>query len=334
MTLHGQGRPNPNLLSGAWTATPLSPDSACSATQSAVIPGSPTVGPPRVDRAAAGATVGVGRQRRALAGLEVHDVVTDRSPVQRQRRLARLLQQRDVHAERGVRALRPADRLEDQVDRCAVLDELDRRRHVREDAGLGGDLVPRPDVVEQVEQFAGDARRVGRGVDADDGVAAAEQQPVEDGGGHPAGVVGGVVGLQAGREPTGQAEGVAEPRHDLDPARHRDEVLVAHELADRGDHLGHQPRRDRREHRGGIGPRRGFQQPLPEATDREPRDGRERGAVEGVDDQPADLVGLVRHDQVVQERRQRDVGQRPLRRRPFRRRRCRAAGEVVTRARG
>ena len=54
MTLHGQGRPNPNLLSGAWTATPLSPDSACSATQSAVVPGSPTVGPPRVDRATAG----------------------------------------------------------------------------------------------------------------------------------------------------------------------------------------------------------------------------------------------------------------------------------------
>lgn len=54
MTLHGQGRPNPNLLSGAWTATPLSSDSVCSATQSAVIPGSPTVGPPRVDRATAG----------------------------------------------------------------------------------------------------------------------------------------------------------------------------------------------------------------------------------------------------------------------------------------
>jgi hypothetical protein len=54
MTLHGQGRPNPNLLSGAWTATPLSPETSCSATQLAVIPGSPTVGAPRVDRSPAG----------------------------------------------------------------------------------------------------------------------------------------------------------------------------------------------------------------------------------------------------------------------------------------
>ena len=54
MTLHGQGRPNPNLLSGAWVATPLSPESSCSATQLAVIPGSPTVGVPHVDEGATG----------------------------------------------------------------------------------------------------------------------------------------------------------------------------------------------------------------------------------------------------------------------------------------
>ncbi|MDX1890023.1 hypothetical protein [Mycolicibacterium sp. 050158] len=54
MTLHGQGRPNPNLLSGNWTATPLDPETRCEATQLAVIPGSPTVGAPRVDGAPAG----------------------------------------------------------------------------------------------------------------------------------------------------------------------------------------------------------------------------------------------------------------------------------------
>jgi hypothetical protein len=54
MALHGQGRPNPNLLSGDWTATPLSPEASCAATQLAVMPGSPTVGAPRVDHGAAG----------------------------------------------------------------------------------------------------------------------------------------------------------------------------------------------------------------------------------------------------------------------------------------
>lgn len=54
MTLHGQGRPNPNLLSGDWTATPIDAQTRCSARQLAVIPGSPTVGAPRVDQAAIG----------------------------------------------------------------------------------------------------------------------------------------------------------------------------------------------------------------------------------------------------------------------------------------
>ena len=54
LTLHGEGRRNPTLLSGAWTATPLDPGTDCSATQLTVIPGSPTVGPPRTDRSATG----------------------------------------------------------------------------------------------------------------------------------------------------------------------------------------------------------------------------------------------------------------------------------------
>ncbi|WP_293240416.1 hypothetical protein [Mycolicibacterium sp.] len=54
MTLHGEGRRNPNLLSGEWIATPLTSESTCTATQLAVIPGSPTVGPPRIDEGTSG----------------------------------------------------------------------------------------------------------------------------------------------------------------------------------------------------------------------------------------------------------------------------------------
>jgi hypothetical protein len=49
MTLHGEGRRNPTLLSGDWTATPLTSESRCAATQTAVVPGSPTVVPARTD---------------------------------------------------------------------------------------------------------------------------------------------------------------------------------------------------------------------------------------------------------------------------------------------
>jgi len=50
MTLHGQGRRNPMLESGQWTATPLTPETTCAATQFAVISGTPTLGPPQTDR--------------------------------------------------------------------------------------------------------------------------------------------------------------------------------------------------------------------------------------------------------------------------------------------
>lgn len=50
MTLHGQGRRNPMLESGRWTATPLTPETTCGATQFAVISGTPTLTPPQTDR--------------------------------------------------------------------------------------------------------------------------------------------------------------------------------------------------------------------------------------------------------------------------------------------
>lgn len=50
MTLHGQGRRNPMLESGAWTATPLAPEDSCGATQFAVVSGTPTLGAPQSDQ--------------------------------------------------------------------------------------------------------------------------------------------------------------------------------------------------------------------------------------------------------------------------------------------
>jgi len=49
-----EGLRNAVIRSGDWTAVPLDPDGSCRAEQYAVIPGTPTVGPPRIDRSAAG----------------------------------------------------------------------------------------------------------------------------------------------------------------------------------------------------------------------------------------------------------------------------------------
>ena len=50
MTLHGQGRRNPMLESGDWTANPLTTESSCAATQLTVVSGTPTLSPPQIDR--------------------------------------------------------------------------------------------------------------------------------------------------------------------------------------------------------------------------------------------------------------------------------------------
>jgi hypothetical protein len=47
MTLHGEGRRNPDVASGTWTATPQDSNSSCRAEQSAVVSAG-VVGPPQV----------------------------------------------------------------------------------------------------------------------------------------------------------------------------------------------------------------------------------------------------------------------------------------------
>jgi hypothetical protein len=53
MTLHGQGMRNPNVTSGAWTATPQDADSRCRAEQQAVVSAG-EVGPPQVAKSPKG----------------------------------------------------------------------------------------------------------------------------------------------------------------------------------------------------------------------------------------------------------------------------------------
>ena len=82
------------------------------------------------------------------------------------------------------------------------------------------------------------------------------------------------------------------------------------QLGDGGDHLRRQPGRDGRQG-GGVGLVR--QQPLAEGADGQVGQGGERRRVVRVDDQPGDLVGLVRDDLLLEEAGERDVGQHELR---------------------
>ena len=268
----------------------------------------------RLDRLLIDAVMRIGRQRTALAGLEIHHVVADRAALQRQRRVARLAQQRERHAEAGVGRLGAADRLEHEIDRRAALDRAQAGGDVRQHAGLRRDGVALAHLVEHREQRARGIDAVGRRIDADHRIARAEQQAVEHGCGDAARIVGRMVGLQAHREPPGQADRVAEARDDAALRRHRDQVLKAHQLADRGRHL----RREAGRSAASV-VRFGGEQQLAELADGERGHRRERRRVVGVDDQPGDFVGFVGNDRLGEDRRQRHIGQRHLRRDAFRR---------------
>jgi hypothetical protein len=114
--------------------------------------------------------MGTGRECRPLTSFEVHDVIADGAPTQIQRRGTSLGQHVQLHPERGVAALGAGDRLEHQVDRRALPDQVQRRRDVGEHAGLGGNVEAGTDVVQQPQQFGDGGRRVRRRVDADDRV--------------------------------------------------------------------------------------------------------------------------------------------------------------------
>jgi hypothetical protein len=193
-------------------------------------------------------------------------------------------------------------------------------------AALGGDVEAADQLVLQVQQPAEHRQAVGYRVDADDRVACAVEQAVQRGGRHAAQIVGRVVGLQAHRQATRQADGVAESCDHAAFAGDRDQVLVAHQLGDPRHHLRGQPRRKGGQ-RGGVGVV--GQQPVAEPAHRQVRHRGESGGVVGVDDQAGDVVRLVGHQRLGQEAFQRQVGQHVTRGHALLRGRRADAGEVI-----
>ena len=220
------------------------------------------------------AVMGVGGERAALAGFEIHDVVADRAALQRERRLARLGEKGEIDAEAAVGRFGSGDRLEDEIDGRALRDQA---RAWCVTWASTQDWVGMSSRWRRSSSSASRSRAalraVGGGVDADHGVAAAEEQAVEDAGGDAARVVGRVVGLQADGEPARQADGVAEAGDDAASLRGDGmQVLVAHDLADGGGHFRREAGGERGEGFGGglVG-----EQPVAESADGEVGDGRE-----------------------------------------------------------
>jgi len=178
--------------------------------------------------------------------------------------------------------------------------------------------------------FAASLPAIDWNVDADDGVAGAEQEAVQDARGDGAQIVGRMVGLQPHREAAGQPDGVAEARHHRTLRGYHHQILEPADLGDRRRHLRGNARCERGER---LRRRRVGEEPVAQSADGEMGDRCERRAVVAVDDEARDLVGLVGNDGLREHARERHVGERVLCRHPLFARCCRDPGELIAAAR-
>jgi hypothetical protein len=120
-------------------------------------------------------------------------------------------------------------------------------------------------------------------------------------------------------------------RYDADLRCHRYEILQAHYLRDRGGHFRHKAGCESGE---SFGAGLLAEKPVAEFADCEVNEIREGGAVEIVNDQARDFVGLIRDQQMTPELAERQVGQSHLRGDAFFGGVGRDTGQIVAGARG
>jgi hypothetical protein len=174
---------------------------------------------------------------------------------------------------------------------------------------LDRDGIALAQVINQLKQRNHGLGAVGGGINADHRIAAAVEQTVEDRGGDATGIVGRMVGLDARREATRQANGGAKAGHHAALATDGDQVLVPHDFRRGGSHFGSDP--------GGQGGQdiaggRIGKQPFAEGAHGEATDGSEGDAIVGVEDQARHFIFLVGDQRFFEEGGQRQIGQAQL----------------------
>ena len=165
--------------------------------------------------------------------------------------------------------------------------------------------------VDELEEFLHHRYGVGRGVDADDGVAAAVEEPFQHGGGDALEIVRRMVRLEACRETAPKPDRVAEGRDDAALGGDEDEILVRADLRDGRHHLGREAGGERRE---SLLVRLIAEKPVAKCAHAEVLDGGEGGDVMGVHDEARHLVLFIGDEGFFEELRKGHVGEKHLRR--------------------
>src|SRR6202789_1837472 len=115
--------------------------------------------------------VRVGRECAGLASLEVHHIVADSPAAKFACGLMCLPEQGKSDAERRIRFFRSGDRLEDEIDGCALFEGGQLRRDMCKDAALGWNGVALAHGIDKSEQPYDACDVVSRRIDANHSVA-------------------------------------------------------------------------------------------------------------------------------------------------------------------
>ena len=253
--------------------------------------------------------MGLGGELRALAGLKVHHVWPGAGAAAEHGGAA-LIQHLGGETKGLIALLRAGDGLEHQVEGSSELvGGLGLGGHVGQHTDLGGNLPLALELVEHLQDAGHALHGVVHGVQADDGVAAAQGQALHHGRDDAIGIIGGVVGLQTGGEGAGQTDGgvaVGGHAHLLGGV---DEVQVAHQLTHAGNDLRGQAAGGPADHVGGG---LGIQQPLAELGHRHILILVKDGLVDRILDDPGHLVLLIGDGGAVAQIVQGQIGEHHL----------------------
>ena len=135
------------------------------------------------------------------------------------------------------------------------------------------------------------------------------QESIDDGRRNPCEVVGGVIRLKPDAHPPRQAHRPSIAGYDPALGGDEDQVLITHQLADGGHHLGRQTA-GRRRQRCGVGPV--VEQPVAELAHGHRTKRPERAQVMLLEDQPGDHVVFPRHDHFLKEPGERQTSEAQL----------------------
>ena len=180
--------------------------------------------------------VGIRRKLRPLAGFKIHHIGSLGGTFL-QHQLPGLFQGCGIEAEGLVALLGSGNALENQITGGPCPDGFHLGRHMGQDTDLGRNFPMLLNLLEPPQHLAHLLRGIRHRVQTDHRISRTEGQTFQGGSSDALRIIGGMVRLQAAAQSSRQADGGIAVGGDGDFVGCIDQIQIAHQLADCGNHL-------------------------------------------------------------------------------------------------